>query len=97
MSVRRYRLVIVAAAVLCSVALADAVRDAVSAGNALFAEGKFGEAVAKYDEALVENPKSSEAKFNKAASYYRLDDLSKAMDLSFSDASGSLRIAATCS
>ncbi len=81
MNVRRYKLVVTVAAVLCGVALADAVRDAVSAGNALFAEGKFGEAVAKYDDALVENPKSSEAKFNKAASYYRLDDLAKAMDL----------------
>jgi len=68
-------------AMLCCGARADAVRDAVDAGNALYAQGKFDEAVTKYDEALVEDPKLSEAKFDKAASYYRLDDLAKAMDL----------------
>jgi len=50
-------------------------------GNKLYAEGNFNEAINKYDESLVEAPEALEPKFNKANSYYRLDDLEKAIDL----------------
>ena len=68
-------------AVFCGPAWADAARQAVSQGNALYGQGKFDEAIAKYDKALADSPKAEQAKFNKATSYYRLDDLAKAMDL----------------
>jgi Mg-chelatase subunit ChlI len=50
-------------------------------GNKLYAGGNFNEAINKYDESLVEAPEALEPKFNKANSYYRLDDLEKAIDL----------------
>ena len=50
-------------------------------GNKLYAEGNFNEAINKYDESLVEAPEALEPKFNKANSYYQLDDLEKAIDL----------------
>ena len=82
MNVRKRSLILVlVGAALCSAAWADAAREAVSEGNGLYAQGKFDEAIGKYDQALADSPKASEAKFNKAASYYRLDDLAKAMDL----------------
>ncbi len=68
-------------ALCCQVAVGDAVRDAVRQGNALYADGAFAEAIEQYDQALAENPKASEARFNKATCYYRLDDLAKAVEL----------------
>jgi hypothetical protein len=50
-------------------------------GNKLYAGGSFNEAINRYDESLVEAPEALEPKFNKANSYYRLDDLEKAKDL----------------
>jgi Ca-activated chloride channel family protein len=53
----------------------------VKQGNELYGRGNFNEAMGKYDEALLESPGASEAKFNKANCYYRLDDLTAAMEL----------------
>jgi Ca-activated chloride channel family protein len=50
-------------------------------GNKLYTQGNFNEAINKYDQALIEKPQALEPKFNKANSYYRLDDLTKALDL----------------
>ena len=50
-------------------------------GNRLYGENQFAEAVNQYNDVLVEQPQAVEPKFNKANSYYRLDDLSEAMDL----------------
>jgi Ca-activated chloride channel family protein len=58
-----------------------AVRDILRQGNRLYGDNQFAEAVNKYNDALVEQPQAAEPKFNKANSYYRLDDLSEAMDL----------------
>jgi tetratricopeptide (TPR) repeat protein len=55
--------------------------DAVSEGNALYAQGQYDKAVGLYDQALTENPKLDQARFNKADAYFRMDDLAKAMDL----------------
>jgi len=60
---------------------ADSVRVATSQGNKLYAQGNFNEAINKYDQALMESPEALRPKFNKANSYYKLDDLSQAMDL----------------
>ena len=56
-------------------------REALRQGNRLYGDNQFAEAVNKYNDALVEQPQAAEPKFNKANSYYRLDDLSEAMDL----------------
>ena len=61
--------------------LGDPAQEILREGNNLYAEGNFNEAINKYDESLVEAPEALEPKFNKANSYYRLDDLEKAKDL----------------
>jgi Ca-activated chloride channel family protein len=66
---------------LVQVASAESVREATSQGNKLYTQGHYNEAINQYDEALVEAPQALEPKFNKANSYYRLDDLSNAMNL----------------
>jgi len=67
--------------VITQVVFADTARDSTSQGNKLYEQGNFNEAINKYDEALVEAPEALEPKFNKANSYYKLDDLGKAIDL----------------
>jgi Ca-activated chloride channel homolog len=60
---------------------ADSVRETLRQGNGLYAESKYSEAINKYNDALVEQPQAVEPKFNKANSYYRMDDLGEALDL----------------
>jgi Ca-activated chloride channel family protein len=67
--------------IITQTALADSARDSTSQGNKLYKEGNFNEAINSYDQALTEAPGALEPKFNQANSYYRLDDLSKALDL----------------
>jgi len=74
---------------LVAVVQADSAREALRQGNRLFGDSKYTEAISKYDEALVEQPQVLEPKFNKADSYYRMDDLGKAMDLYQEVAAGS--------
>lgn len=74
-------LLITLVVVLAQVAFADLVREATSEGNKLYEQGNFNEAINQYDQALVEAPQALEPKFNKANSYYRLDDLNNAMNL----------------
>lgn len=50
-------------------------------GNRLYEQEKFDEAIKQYDQALIDSPQALEPKFNKANSYYRLDDLDKAINL----------------
>ncbi len=64
-----------------SLAGTSAPRQMLRQGNRLYGDNQFAEAVNKYNDALVEQPQAPEPKFNKANSYYRLDDLSEAMDL----------------
>jgi len=59
----------------------DSARQILQQGNRLYGDDQFAEAVNKYNDVLVEQPQAVEPKFNKANSYYRLDDLSEAMDL----------------
>jgi len=66
---------------LLQAARAESARTSVQQGNRLYAQGNFNEAISSYEQALLEKPQSREPKFNKANSYYRLDDLTEAMDL----------------
>jgi Ca-activated chloride channel homolog len=52
-----------------------------SQANQLYMQGKFDKAVEQYDKALLDSPAACEPKFNKANSYYKLDDLQKASEL----------------
>jgi len=67
--------------ILAVSASAGTVRTIIEQGNTLYADGQYTEAINKYNEALVEQPGAIEPKFNKANSYYRLDDLGEAIDL----------------
>jgi len=67
----------------------DSVRQILRQGNRLYGDGQYAEAVNQYNEALIEQPQVLEPKFNKANSYYRLDDLGEAMDLYREVAAGS--------
>jgi len=60
---------------------ADSARDSTSEGNKLYKQGNFNEAINSYEQALTDAPNALEPKFNQANSYYRLDDLSKALDI----------------
>jgi hypothetical protein len=75
------RILVVLLSVGVSAASAQSARQMLREGNKLFSEGKHTEAINKYNEALVEQPEALEPKFNKADSYYRLDDLGEAIDL----------------
>ncbi len=66
---------------LTQAVFAGPTRDSTSEGNRLYKQGNFSEAINSYDQALTEAPGALEPKFNQANSYYRLDDLSKALDL----------------
>ena len=66
---------------LARAALPQAARNSVNEGNKLYTQGRFNKAINKYDEALIDRPEASEPKFNKANSYYRLDDLTEAIEL----------------
>lgn len=83
MNVRKHKAVlhVLLVVVIMQTAFADSARVSTSQGNKLYKQGNFNEAINRYDQALVEAPQALEPKFNKANSYYRLDDLSKAMDL----------------
>ncbi len=83
MNVRKLEIVLIVLLALAAtqIACADSARDLLGQGNKLYASGQFGDAITQYDQALVENPQAAEPKFNKANSYYRLDDLANAIDL----------------
>ncbi len=53
----------------------------VKQGNQAYAQGDYLEAVAQYDQALADAPKAVVPLFNKANSYYRMDDLDEAIAL----------------
>ena len=63
------------------IVFAESAEEFVHQGNKKYADGNFNEAINEYDQALVDKPVALRPKFNKANSYYRLDDLAKAMDL----------------
>ncbi len=91
MSARRLYSGVLITLLLLSVVAAgtDSVREILRQGNRLYDDGQFAEAVNQYNEALIEQPQALEPKFNKANSYYRLDDLGEAMDLYREVAAGS--------
>lgn len=74
-------LVLSSANLWCETAQAESAQTSVQQGNKLYNQGEYNEAIKKYDQALIEKSGAVEPKFNKANSYYRLDDLAKALDL----------------
>lgn len=76
-------MIAVALAVLAitQITMAADVRDLVRQGNELYEKGNFNDALKSYDQAIVDQPQLLDPKFNKADSYFQLDDLAKAIDL----------------
>ena len=60
---------------------ADSAHDLVQKGNNLYRADKYSGAIDQYNRAIQEAPTALEPKFNKANSYFRLDDLAAAIDL----------------
>ncbi len=60
-------------------AWAVSAQTSVRSGNKMYAENNYNQAINHYDQALVESPAAIEPKFDKADSYYRLDDLANAI------------------
>lgn len=81
MSVKRFEIILVILVVLGlgQSAIADSARGLVNQANKLYTQGKYNDAINKYDQALTENPDALVPKFDKADSYYRLDDLADAI------------------
>jgi len=82
-SEKRFSTILIMA--LCAVfsvgAMAESNIAVVQQANKLYTDGQYNEAIEKYDQVLLDGPGLAEPKFNKANSYYRLDDLEKAIDL----------------
>jgi Ca-activated chloride channel family protein len=53
----------------------------VKQGNQAYANGEYLKAVEQYDQALADTPKAVVPLFNKANSYYHMDDLDEAIEL----------------
>ena len=53
----------------------------VKQGNEAYANGEYLKAVEQYDQALADTPKAEVPLFNKANSYYHMDDLDEAIGL----------------
>ena len=83
MSAKKHRIITVLLLVIIPtrIVFAESAEELIRQGNKRYAEGNFNEAINEYDQALVDKPDAMRPKFNKANSYYRLDDLAKAMDL----------------
>ena len=81
MNGKRHKLsvALIIAAAMTQVVFAESSRTSVRRGNGLYADGNFNEAINQYDQALIDMPQAPEPKLNKANSYYRLDDLAKAI------------------
>jgi tetratricopeptide (TPR) repeat protein len=80
---RRHKihLLILLVLIMLQTAFAGSAQVSTGQGNYLYEQGKFDEAIKQYDQALIDSPQALEPKFNKANSYYRLDDLERAMNL----------------
>ena len=91
MSAKKFRIIISSVVLfgLSVCAYGQSARDFVNRGNSFYAKGRYSEAVGEYDQALVEGPELLEPKFNKANSFFRLDDLVKAIELYREVAAGS--------
>ena len=83
MNARKYKILLPLLLVLFAfkTAFAGSAQVSTGQGNRLYEQEKFDEAIKKYDQALIDSPQALEPKFNKANSYYRLDDLGQAMNL----------------
>ena len=83
MNAKRHKIITVLLLLVipAQIAFAESVKEQVRKGNKKYAQGNFNDAINEYDQALVEKPDAMRPKFNKANSYYRLDDIAKAMDL----------------
>ena len=62
-------------------AASQSAHDLVAGANKLYSQGQYNQAVSQYDQALTEDAKLDQARFNKADAFYRMDDLAKAIEI----------------
>ena len=72
----------------CS-AFGESASGLVAAGNKLYGEASFDEAIGEYDKAVEIDPEAYEAMFNKGASLFRKGEINKAIELFRDVAAGS--------
>ncbi len=61
-------------------ALAESVRGKVNRGNELFKQGKYEQALAAYQDALLDDPLNETALFNQGAAFYKLKKYKEALE-----------------
>ncbi|HEX9933576.1 MAG TPA: tetratricopeptide repeat protein, partial [bacterium] len=76
----RYGILILALILAWGAAFGQAGRKKVHQGNKLYAEKKYDGALAKYQDALIENPNSSVAQFNVGDAAYKKSNWDKALE-----------------
>lgn len=83
MSVRRYKIVLLSLLLAAATqpVRAESVGKVINEGNTFYRQGQYKEAINEYDKAATQSPDVVEPRFNKADSYFRLDDLQQAIDL----------------
>ena len=72
-------IILLLAVMSASTTWAGSAQTSVRSGNKMYAENNYNQAINQYDQALFESPAAAEPKFNKADSYYCLDDLANAI------------------
>ncbi len=65
---------------LTTLTFADSVRSKVNKGNELFKQGKYEQALAQYQDALLDDPMNEIALFNQGNAYYKLKKYKEAID-----------------
>ena len=65
---------------LIGASLADSIRGKVKKGNELFTQGKYEEALAAYQDALLDNPLNEIALFDQGDAYYKMKKYKEAID-----------------
>jgi Ca-activated chloride channel family protein len=78
---KKAKLILLLTLLTVQIVRADSTPSLVQQGNRFYQEGNFNDAIKQYDQALIDQPQVLEPKYNKANCYYRLDDLSQAIDL----------------
>jgi Ca-activated chloride channel family protein len=79
-SAKKFNIITILLAVMpANIIWAASAQTSVRSGNKMYADGNYNQAINHYDQALVESPAAAEPKFDKADSYYRLDDLANAI------------------
>ncbi len=82
-------LILIFVGLTAPVSFGNSAPQAVQQGNDRYEQQQYEQAIEKYDQAKQLDPEASEPEFNKANSYYQLNEFEKAVDLYSQVAAGS--------